>query len=76
MKDPDSIESHFKEIETKIGLKMDPPQAIFEILVHYLTSPDRYPDPVKARKVLNMALKYYPNSIYFQDKLKALDTKS
>jgi hypothetical protein len=76
MKDPDSIESHFKEIETKIGLKMDPPQAIFEILVHYLTSPDRYPDPVKARKVLNMALKYYPNSIYFQDKLKSLDTKS
>jgi predicted alpha/beta superfamily hydrolase len=76
MKDPDAIESHFKEIETKIGLKMDPPQAIFEILVHYLTSPDRYPDPVKARKVLNMALKYYPNSIYFQDKLKALDTKS
>ena len=76
MKDPDLIESHFKEIETKIGLKMNPPQDIFEILVHYLTSPDRYPDPVKARKVLNMALKYYPESSYFKDKLKALDTKS
>jgi len=76
MKDPDLIESHFKEIESKIGLKMNPPQDIFEILVHYLTSPDRYPDPVKARKVLNMALKYYPTSSYFKDKLKALDTKS
>lgn len=76
MKDPDLIESHFKEIEAKIGLKMKPPYDIFEILVHYLTSPDRYPDPIKARKVLNMALKYYPSSPYFKDKLKALDTKS
>jgi len=25
---------------------------------------------------LNMALKYYPTSSYFKDKLKALDTKS
>ncbi|PJE45728.1 MAG: hypothetical protein CUR34_12900 [Sediminibacterium sp.] len=76
MKDPDLIESHFKEIETKIGLKMNPPQDIFEILVHYLTSPDRYPDAVKARKVLNIALKYYPASSYFKNKLKALDIKS
>ncbi len=76
MKDPDLIESHFKEIESKIGLKMNPPQDIFEILVHYLTSPDRYPDPVKAKKVLKMALKYYPTSTYFQNKLKELDTKS
>jgi predicted alpha/beta superfamily hydrolase len=76
MKDPDLIESHFKAIESKIGLKMSPPQDIFEILVHYLTSPNRYPDPVKARKVLKMALKYYPGSSYFQNKLKELDTKS
>jgi len=76
MKDPDLIESHFKEVESKIGLKMNPSQDIFKILVHYLTSPDRYPDAVKARKVLNMALKYYPASTYFQNKLKALDTKS
>ena len=76
MNDPDLIESHFKDIESKIGLKMNPPQDIFEILVHYLTSPDRYPDPVKARKVLKMALKYYPESSYFQNKLKELDTKS
>jgi predicted alpha/beta superfamily hydrolase len=76
MKDPDLIESHFKEVESKIGLKMNPSQDIFKILVHYLTSPDRYPDPVKARKVLNMALKYYPASTYFQNKLKALDAKS
>ncbi|MEY4573130.1 MAG: hypothetical protein RLZ10_2408 [Bacteroidota bacterium] len=76
MKDPDLIESHFKEVESKIGLKMNPSQDIFKILVHYLTSPDRYPDTVKARKVLNMALKYYPASTYFQNKLKALDTKS
>jgi len=45
MKDPDLIESHFKDIESKIGLK-------------------------------KMALKYYPGSSYFQDKLKELDTKS
>jgi len=76
MKDPDLIESHFKEVEAKIGLKMNPSQDIFKILVHYLTSPDRYPDPVKARKVLNMALKYYPASTYFQNKLKELDAKS
>jgi hypothetical protein len=76
MKDPDLIESHFKEVEAKIGLKMNPSQDIFKILVHYLTSPDRYPDPVKARKVLNMALKYYPASTYFQNMLKALDAKS
>lgn len=76
MKDPDLIESHFKEVEAKIGLKMNPSQDIFKILVHYLTSSDRYPDAVKARKVLNMALKYYPASTYFQNKLKALDTKS
>ncbi len=76
MKDPDLIETHFKDIESKIGLKMNPPQDIFEILVHYLTSPNRYPDPVKARKVLKMALKYYPGSSYFQNKLKELDTKS
>jgi hypothetical protein len=76
MKDPDLIESHFKEIESTIGLKMNPPHDIFEILVHYLTSPNRYPDPVKARKVLKMALKYYPESSYFQNKLKELDSKS
>jgi len=76
MKDPDLIEFHFKEIESTIGLKMNPPHDIFEILVHYLTSPNRYPDPVKARKVLKMALKYYPGSLYFQNKLKELDTKS
>ena len=72
MKDPDLIESHFKDIESKIGLKMNPPEYIFEIVVHYLTSPDRYPDPEKAKKVLKMALKYYPQSSYFQNKLKAL----
>ena len=76
MKDPDLIESHFKDIESTIGLKMNPPHDIFEILVHYLTSPNRYPDPVKARKVLKMALKYYPESSYFQNKLKELDSKS
>ena len=76
MKDPDLIESHFKDIESTIGLKMNPPHDIFEILVHYLTSPNRYPDTVKARKVLKMALKYYPESSYFQNKLKELDSKS
>ena len=76
MKNPDLIESHFKDIESKIGLKMNPPQDIFEILVHYLTSPNRYPDPEKAKKVLKMALKYYPESSYFQNKLKEVESKS
>ena len=75
MKDPELIESHFKDIESKIGLKMDPPQDIFEILVLYLTSQDRYPDPLKAKKVLEMALKYYPTSSYFKNKLQEISTK-
>ena len=74
LKDPDLIEAHFKGLESTIGLKMNPPMDVFEILVHYLTSPDRYPDAVKARKVLNTALKYYPNVTYFQQKLRELDT--
>ena len=74
LKDPDQIEAHFKGIESTIGLKMNPPMDVFEILVHYLTSPNRFPDAVKARKVLNMALKYYPNVAYFQQKFRELDT--
>jgi acetylornithine deacetylase/succinyl-diaminopimelate desuccinylase-like protein/predicted alpha/beta superfamily hydrolase len=74
LQDPDQIEAHFKGLESTIGLKMHPPADIFEILVHYLTSPNRFPDPVKARKVLDMALKYYPNVAYFQQKFRELDT--
>lgn len=74
LKDPDQIETHFKGLESTIGLKMNPPKDVLEILVHYLTSPNRYPDPVKARKVLDMAMKYYPNVTYFQQKFRELDT--
>ncbi|MFM8349034.1 MAG: hypothetical protein ACKOAR_13415, partial [Bacteroidota bacterium] len=63
----------FRGLEANIGLNMNPTKDIFEILVHYLTSPNRFPDPVKARKVLNMALKYYPNVEYFQQKSREVN---
>ena len=41
MRDPDSIEKHFDELAKNTGLRMDPPQTIFWILAHYLTTPNR-----------------------------------
>jgi predicted alpha/beta superfamily hydrolase len=69
MQDPDSIEAHFAELAKNTGLRMDPPQTIFWILAHYLTTPNRYPDAEKAFKVIDMGLKYHPESPYLYEKL-------
>ena len=69
MKDPDLIERHFKELAEKIGLSMPPPESLFEILTHYLTAPDRFPDPKKAMVVVTTGLKYHPNSPYLNKSL-------
>jgi uncharacterized protein len=76
LQNPDLLETHFNDLEKKIGLKMPPPQDIFEILIHYLTSPNRFPDKVKALKVMKMALKYYPSSPYLQQKLHEIEHNS
>ncbi len=69
MEDPDSIERHFDELAENTGLRMNPPQTIFWILAHYLTTPNRYPDAKKAMKVINLGLKYHPKSPYLHEKL-------
>jgi predicted alpha/beta superfamily hydrolase len=69
MKDTDLVERHFKDLEAKLGLKMPPPESLFEILTHYLTAPDRFPDPKKALAVVTMGLKYHPNSPYLNKSL-------
>jgi hypothetical protein len=69
MENPDSIEKHFDELAKNTGLRMDPPETIFEILAHYLTTPNRYPDAEKAFKVILMGLKYHPQSPYLHEKL-------
>ena len=71
MRDPDSIERHFVELADRTGLRMDPPQTIFWILAHYLTTPNRYPDAKKALSVINLGLKYHPKSPYLHEKLGA-----
>jgi hypothetical protein len=71
MRDPDSIETHFAELEENTGLRMDPPQTIFWILAHYLTTPNRFPDAEKAFKVIRLGLKYHPRSPYLHEKLGA-----
>jgi uncharacterized protein len=69
MQNPDLIEKQFDELEKKIGLRMSPPETIFEILAHYLTAPNRYPDAQKSLKVINMGLKYHPESSNLHEKL-------
>jgi uncharacterized protein len=76
LQNPDLLETHFNDLEKKIGLKMPPPQDIFEILIHYLTSPNRFPDKVKALKVMKMALKHYPSSPYLLQKLREIENSS
>jgi len=71
MQNPDAIEPHFAELAKRTGLFMDPPQSIFWILAHYLTTPNRYPDAAKALKVIHMGLKYHPQSPYLHEKLGA-----
>lgn len=69
MEDPESIESHFDELAKNTGLQMDPPETIFEILAHYLTTANRFPDAEKALLVINMGLEYHPLSPYLYEKL-------
>jgi tetratricopeptide (TPR) repeat protein len=71
MQDPDAIEPHFEKLAKNTGLRMSPPQTIFWILTHYLTTPNRYPDAQKALKVIHMGLKYHPESPYLHEKLGA-----
>lgn len=71
MQDPDSIEPHFEALAKNTGLKMNPPQTIFWILAHYLTTANRYPNAEKALKVINLGLKYHPKSSYLHEKLGA-----
>jgi len=69
MKDTGLIERHFSGLEEKLGLKVTPPETVFEILTHYLTAPDRFPDAKKALVVVVMGLKYHPDSPYLNESL-------
>lgn len=71
MEAPELIEEHFDELARRTGLRMDPPQTIFDILSHYLTTPNRFPDADKALYVINMGLKYHPQSPFLHEKLGA-----
>ena len=71
MEYPESIEEHFDLLAANTGLRMTPPQTIFHILSHYLTTPNRYPDAEKAMYVINMGLKYHPQSPFLHEKLGA-----
>jgi len=71
MENPELIEPHFDSLAVKTGLRMDPPQTIFHILSHYLTTPNRYPDAEKAMYVIDMGLKYHPHSPFLHEKLGA-----
>jgi uncharacterized protein len=70
---PQIIESHYANLEKTIGLKMPPPQDVIEIVLHYLTAPNRFPDKEKALMVAKMGLKYYPHAPFILEKLKELD---
>lgn len=69
MENPESIEEHFDILAANTGLRMPPPQTIFHILSHYLTTPNRFPDAEKALYVINMGLKYHPQSPFLHEKL-------
>jgi predicted alpha/beta superfamily hydrolase len=75
MQDPDLIEKHYAKLEKELGLKMSPPEDVFEILIHYTTAPNRFPDPEKAKKLIEMGLKYHPSSPYLQAKSKEMMEK-
>lgn len=55
----------------KAKVVQESPETIFEILAHGLTTPNRYPDAVIAFKVLNLGLKYQPESPFLHEKLGA-----
>lgn len=71
MYNPERIEPHFDSLAIRTGLRMDPPQTIFHILSHYLSAPNRFPDAEKALYVINMGLKYHPETPILHEKLGA-----
>ena len=71
---PRLIESHYANLEKTIGLKMPPPQDVLEIVLHYLTAPNRFPDREKALMVAKIGLKYYPHAPFILEKLKELES--
>lgn len=71
---PQLIESHYANLEKTIGLKMPPPQDVIEIVLHYLTAPNRFPDREKALIVAKIGLKYYPHAPFILEKLKELES--
>ncbi|MCA4900536.1 MAG: alpha/beta hydrolase [Bacteroidota bacterium] len=70
---PQLIESHYANLEKTIGLKMPPPQDVIEIVLHYLTAPNRYPNKEKAMQVVKIGLKYYPQAPFILEKQKELE---
>jgi uncharacterized protein len=69
MADPGSIESHYKSLVATLGLTIPPPEGVFEILSHYLTAPNRFPDARKAMQVIRTGLKYHPQSPILTERL-------
>jgi uncharacterized protein len=69
MADPGSIEPHYRDLEATLGLVMSPPEGVFEMLSHYLTAPNRFPDARKAMQVIRMGLKYHPQSPILNERL-------
>jgi predicted alpha/beta superfamily hydrolase len=67
MKDTGLIERHFTGLVEKLGLKIPPPETVFEILTHYLTAPDRFPDAGKALIVVHLGLRYHPDSPHLNE---------
>ncbi|MDW3645468.1 MAG: alpha/beta hydrolase-fold protein [Bacteroidia bacterium] len=69
MQNPDGISSHFQQLKKNTGLDMPPPQSIFEIISHYRTAPNRFPDADAALYIIEMGLKHHPESPFLHEKL-------
>ncbi|MEM6805412.1 MAG: alpha/beta hydrolase-fold protein [Bacteroidota bacterium] len=69
MQNPAGIDQHFQLLRERTGLNMPPPQTIFEIIAHYRTAPNRFPDADKALEIIEMGLEYHPNSPFLYEKL-------
>lgn len=68
MQNPAGIDQHFQSLKENTGLNMPPPQTIFEIIAHYRTAPNRFPDADKALEIIEMGLKHHPNSPFLYEK--------
>jgi len=71
---PNLIESHYANLEKTIGLRMPPPQDVLEIVLHYLTAPNRFPDKEKALMVAKIGLKYYPKAPFILEKIEKIES--